>query len=389
MKSWPTKKLGGICLINMGQSPSSSTYNSNQEGLPFFQGKKDYGEKHPTPNTWCSAPIKIVDVGDVLISVRAPVGALNVAKEKSCIGRGLAGLRSGEGLDQSFLFYFLREKEKYIASLGTGSTFTAISKKHLENLEIPFPPLVEQKKIVAKLEKLLAKIKEVKRLRVEARAATLSLFSAELHKIFEEGKKKGWDEKEIEQIAEKVEYGTSQKTSDLGEVAVFRMNNIQNGLLDLNKLKYLSQTAQDLPKLYLKSGDILFNRTNSPELVGKTAIYEGENDKNTFASYLIRVVVDRKKATPRFVNYFLGSSLCRNAQIVPHIAQQVGQANFSGGKLKKIKILLPSLADQKKVVVRLDKFSAKLKKLEEYQKSTDIDLIRLEQSILHKAFSGV
>ena len=173
--SWPTKKLGEVCKINMGQSPASSTYNERQAGLPFYQGKKDYGEKYLTPRVWCSDPIKTVEAGDILISVRAPVGALNVAKEKSCIGRGLAGLRASRELDQDFLFLFLKMKEKDIASLGIGSTFTAISKKDIENIKIPLPPLGEQRRIVEKIEKLFAKIDEASLLRAESLTASAAL----------------------------------------------------------------------------------------------------------------------------------------------------------------------------------------------------------------------
>lgn len=181
---YPTKKLGEVCEINMGQSPSSSTYNEDRDGLPFYQGKKDYGERYPTPRVWCSEPIKIVEDGDILISVRAPVGALNITKEKSCIGRGLAGLRSKVNLDQDYLFYFLKLKEKEIASLGTGSTFTAISKKHLENIKIPLPPLSEQKKIVEKLERVLAKISEAKKLQVATQNDLTALEQSVLSEVF-------------------------------------------------------------------------------------------------------------------------------------------------------------------------------------------------------------
>ena len=96
--NYPTKKLGEVAAIIMGQSPVFSTYNQSGIGLPFYQGKKDYGEINPTPRVWCSAPVKIVESGDILISVRAPVGSLNIANEKSCIGRGLAGIRGNKNL---------------------------------------------------------------------------------------------------------------------------------------------------------------------------------------------------------------------------------------------------------------------------------------------------
>jgi len=183
-QKWEEKELGEVCELNMGQSPSSSTYNSNQDGLPFYQGKKDYGEKYPTPRVWCSNPIKIVEAGDILISVRAPVGALNIAREKSCIGRGLAGLRSGKNLEQGILYYFLTLKQKDISDMGTGSTFTAVSKKHLENIKIPLPPVEEQKKIVARLDSLSEKIKNLREYQKSTASDFISLEQSILHKAF-------------------------------------------------------------------------------------------------------------------------------------------------------------------------------------------------------------
>ncbi|MEG1581502.1 MAG: hypothetical protein RR386_09635, partial [Bacteroidaceae bacterium] len=83
------KRLDEVCHLNMGQSPDSKSYNGNGEGLPFFQGNADFGEMHPSIRMWCNEPTKVVDSGTLLISVRAPIGALNFATEKSCIGRGL------------------------------------------------------------------------------------------------------------------------------------------------------------------------------------------------------------------------------------------------------------------------------------------------------------
>ncbi len=183
-KGWEEKSLGEVCKLNMGQSPVSSTYNQSRDGLPFYQGKKDYGEKYPIPRIWCSEPIKIVEDGDILISVRAPVGALNVAKEKSCIGRGLAGLRGEKELNQDFLFYFLKLKEKDIAELGTGSTFKAISKKNIENYKILLPEVSEQKKTVARLDALAEKIKKFQEYQNQTRADLIALEKSVLHQAF-------------------------------------------------------------------------------------------------------------------------------------------------------------------------------------------------------------
>ena len=92
-KRWVSSRLGDVAEIVLGQSPPSSTYNENENGLPFYQGKLEFGNIYPSPQKWCTEPKKIAEKGDVLISVRAPVGPTNICPERSCIGRGLAAIR--------------------------------------------------------------------------------------------------------------------------------------------------------------------------------------------------------------------------------------------------------------------------------------------------------
>ena len=148
-------KLEEICAINMGQSPDSSTYNENGSGLPFFQGNADFGEIYPTIRVWCSEPTKIAREKDILISVRAPIGALNIANCECCIGRGLAALTVNEDIcAQKYLWHMLSGKVDELNSKGTGSTFKAINKKILAETEIPLPPLSTQRHIAAVLDKV-------------------------------------------------------------------------------------------------------------------------------------------------------------------------------------------------------------------------------------------
>lgn len=148
-------RLEEICTINMGQSPDSSTYNEDGNGLPFFQGNADFGEIYPAVRMWCSEPTKIAREKDILISVRAPIGALNIANCECCIGRGLAALTVNEDIcAQEYLWHALSGKVDELNSKGTGSTFKAINKKTLSETEIPLPPIDEQRKIAAILDKV-------------------------------------------------------------------------------------------------------------------------------------------------------------------------------------------------------------------------------------------
>jgi len=141
-------KLAEFCKINMGQSPESSSYNDTGKGMPFFQGNADFGEVNPKVRVWCDAPTKIAYPKDILISVRAPIGALNIADVECCIGRGLAALTVDETkCYQKYLWYALESKVAELNSKGTGSTFKAISKSILFGTEVPLPALDNQKVI--------------------------------------------------------------------------------------------------------------------------------------------------------------------------------------------------------------------------------------------------
>ena len=161
-QGWRWTQLGDVCDIISGQSPPGHTYRDIPEGLPFFQGKADFGLRNPTARVWCVAPKKIAMPNDILISVRAPVGPTNVADVECCVGRGLAIIRCKKNADMDFVLSFLKLTQEKISQMGTGSTFSSISRIHLLNLEIPLPPFSEQKRIVADLNKKMAAVEKAR-----------------------------------------------------------------------------------------------------------------------------------------------------------------------------------------------------------------------------------
>ena len=190
-------RLDKICTINMGQSPDSSTYNAEHNGLPFFQGNADFGEIHPSVRMWCSEPSKIARENDILISVRAPIGALNIANCECCIGRGLAALTVNNDIcTREYLWYALSSKIDELNSKGTGSTFKAVNKSTLSETEIPLPPLDEQRRIAATLDKVSDLISK--------RRQQLDKLDELVMEMFGDCKTnpKGWPVLSLEQIAE-------------------------------------------------------------------------------------------------------------------------------------------------------------------------------------------
>lgn len=145
-EEWEVMKLGDVAGLIMGQSPPGSTYNEKGRGMPFLQGKAEFGATSPKHVKYTTKPLKIAPKGSVLVSVRAPVGDVNIAGIDYCIGRGLASLSLSEG-GNSFLFFLLNYFKNKLKKEGTGSTFKAINKSKLQEFKIPFPPLSVQQKI--------------------------------------------------------------------------------------------------------------------------------------------------------------------------------------------------------------------------------------------------
>ena len=137
---WAVATLGDTCSVVQGQSPPGYTYNTDADGLPFLQGKAEFGYIYPTPVKWCSAPSKIAEPDDVLISVRAPVGPTNLCEIRSCIGRGLAAIRPEDDIPSKYILYAIRASADDLRAKAAGTTFEAIKGDDLRLHSIPVAP---------------------------------------------------------------------------------------------------------------------------------------------------------------------------------------------------------------------------------------------------------
>ncbi|MBY5478313.1 restriction endonuclease subunit S [Rhizobium leguminosarum] len=186
------------------------------------------------------------------------------------------------------------------------------------------------------------------------------------------------------------QYGTSQKShASQSGVPVLTMGNIQDGRVIWGSEKRIPERSDDLPALYLKTSDLLYNRTNSAELVGKTGIYRGQNDAKTFASYLIRLRPSLLHSSPVYLNIAMNAPCFRETQIVPLIKKQTGQANVSGSALKNMLIPLPPLAEQHRIVAKVDELMALCDQLEASLTSADETRKKLLDALLAEALAPV
>ena len=150
----PKSKIANECKVIAGQSPEGKHYNSEGIGLPFYQGKKEFKNKYlGEPTTWTSFVTKEAESGDILMSVRAPVGPVNISTEKICIGRGLAAIRTNKTINNDFLYYYLLKQEKRING-NVGAVFNSINKKQIEEIVIPITSITRQIEIVKEIESI-------------------------------------------------------------------------------------------------------------------------------------------------------------------------------------------------------------------------------------------
>ena len=197
-----------------------------------------------------------------------------------------------------------------------------------------------------------------------------------------------WRWKRIGEVALFTQYGTSTKSIHSGQgIPVLTMGNIQDGAVVWRNEKKIPAPSEELPALFLKQFDLLYNRTNSAELVGKTGIYLGEDDCKTFASYLIRIQLSRTSSSPHYVNLAMNAPVFRETQIVPLIKKQTGQANVNGTALKNMLIPMPPVLEQHRIVANVDRLLALCDRLEARLTSSDHARRRMLEALLQEVLA--
>jgi type I restriction enzyme S subunit len=313
-KDWDTAKLGerGIFEVIMGQSPPSSTYNKKNQGLPFLQGKMEFGEIFPSPLLYCSKPIKIAEKNDILISVRAPVGDVNISPLKLCIGRGLASIKCNpQKISYLFLFYFMKYKGKKFENISSGSTFKAIRRNELDNFEILLPSPGEQKKIaevLSTLDQAIEKIGEAieKTQRLKKGLMQELLTKGIGHKEFKKTEigriPKEWVIKKIKDIG-KVFTG---KTPPTGRALYWQGRIPFITPADIKEAKYVYETKRNItPEGVRQVGNIIPKDGVLVVCIGSTIGKMGLTYKESVTNQQINAIVCDDKINPHFIYYTL------------------------------------------------------------------------------------
>lgn len=312
-------------------------------------------------------------------------------KIECCIDNNLMAFIS-EKYFYKYIFYWTKSLNFY--ELTNATTVPALRKTDLENIPIPLPPLNEQQRIVNIIESLFAKLDRAKELIENTLAQFEQNKMAILHKAFTgeltaKWRKENnidlssWKEKTIDELCTSLKYGTSKKSNPEGSVVVLRMGNLQNGEIDWSNLMY-TDDKDDIEKYLLKKGDVLFNRTNSPELVGKTSIYRGEYPA-IYAGYLIKLDYG-KDIIGEYLNYMMNSTKAKHYCYTVK-TDGVSQSNINAKKIGAFEIPVPTIEEQQEIVNILDNLLAKYNKIKNLEQQLEkIEL--LKKAILAKVFRG-
>jgi len=376
---WPTKKLSDI-YENLDSKRVPITKKDRIEGPYPYYGAS--GVVDSVSDYLFDEDLLLVSEDGANLLARTYPIAFSISG-KTWVNNHAHVLRFPSLVSQRFVEYYLNSIS--LRDYVSGMAQPKLNKKSLNLIPIPDPEHQVKSKVVELLDKAFADIDQA-RLNTEKNLRNArEVFDSYLQQVFSECSER-WKQTTLNDLCNKFEYGTSSKSSQEGEVPVIRMGNIQDGSIVMDKLVY-SLNEDDNQKYRLNFNDILFNRTNSAELVGKTAIYKSE-EQAIFAGYLIRIHRNEKLLNADYLNFYLNSPIARRygEQVM---SQSTNQANISGSKLKMYPINVPaSLEEQQVIVEKISTLKERTEELEATYKSKLKALDELKKSLLQQAFTG-
>ena len=367
--------LKEICAINMGQSPDSNSYNENGKGIPFFQGNADFGERYPVVRKWCSSPIKIAMPEDILISVRAPIGALNYAKEKCCIGRGLAAITPDRlKVAPEFIFWFLKSKNTELNSKGTGSTFKAIGRKVLEETMVPDIPVDKQLECATALNKIY----EVIQMRKQELLSLDDLIRARFVEMFGDPIKNP-KKYPVHQLSEHItsltsgSRGWAQYCVDDGREWFITIKNVKGCHIITDNMQPVNAPDNaEAKRTKVQEGDLLISITAD---LGRTGVVTKEIAEHGayINQHLSCIRVNKEVLNPLFVAHYMESPAGKEQFTAKNQSAVKAGLNFTA--INSLKLIVPPMEEQENFINFINQVNkskvAVQKALDETQKLFD------------------
>ena len=400
-KDWKVVKVEKICKVVGGGTPSKNVREYWNGKIPFVTPTDvrkledrnakliDTTESYITEKGLKNSSANLLPPGTVLLTSRATIGYCVINKVPVTTNQGFANLICKERVHNLYLLYLMRFLRRKLEQLAAGSTFKEIARTIVRNLWISLPSLKEQEKIakilsvvdeaILKVDEVIAKTERLKKGLMQE-LLTKGIGHKELEDTEIGRIPKNREVVRLEDVLELCQYGLSIKMSDKGKYPIVRMDEIVDGYVVSEITKYVDLDEKTFRNFKLEKGDILFNRTNSYELVGRTGIFLLEGDY-VFASYLIRLRPNRDMIDPSFLTFHLIFSNDRLRQLA---TRAVHQANINATNLKRFKIPIPPLLEQKKIASILSTVYKKL----EVERNERAKLERIKQGLADLLLTG-
>lgn len=373
--------LNAFCALTMGQSPDSESYNIEHNGFPFYQGNADFGRIHPMVRVWCSAPKKLAKAGDILISVRAPIGALNIADCDCCIGRGLAAITpDATCADTMFLFYALYASAAELQRRGTGSTFKAISKNALSNLLLPSYCLEEQKEISAVLQQvdhlISLRQRQAEKLDELVKVRFVEMFGDPVlnTKLFPQH-----ELKEYIQFLTSGSRGWAKFFSDDGELFI-TIKNVKNGHINLSDIQHVMPPDNaEAKRTKVQAGDLLISITAD---LGRTGVVSDNlAQRGAYINqHLTCIRLKKDEVLPQYVSAFLESAAGKRQFSAKNQSAVKAGLNFEA--IKSLRLFMPPLELQREYIAFVNEAD---REKERIQRSAAL-LETLKRSLMQQYF---
>jgi len=392
--------LGDVCTFENGDRGSNYPSRSAQtrRGIPFINAGHltDDGIDIQNLNFIPRERFDLlrngkIRAGDILFCLRGSLGkfASVGSLSEGAIASSLVIVRPGELVLREYILAYFRSDlcSDMISQFKNGAAQPNLGAQSVKKFVIPIPPISEQRRIVGILDEAFKGIAVAKANAEKNVRHARALFENYREAVFTQHAP-NWALKQLADFAT-TQYGLSQPMNELGKgFKIFRMGEVQDGrLVDTGRMKFADITEEEFQKYRLQSGDVLFNRTNSFELVGKTGIFELEGDY-CFASYLIRVLPDPHVMLPAFLNYFMNSKRFQKS-VKQKASRSINQANINATILSQESIPFPeSLKEQRLIVAKLDSLRAEGSRLESLYQHKIAALEALKKSLLYQAFTG-
>lgn len=346
--------LGDLFSISSGGTPDKKYEVYYTNGTIPWVKTGDLKEKYVSPNIeqitkegLNNSSAKLFPAGTVLVAMYgATIGACSILDFEASTNQACAAFLPTPKVFPDYLYYFLQSKKEVFIQSGVGGAQPNISAGYLKKFPFQLRPLDEQKQIIL----VLNRVNDLISLRKQQLAKLDELVKARFVEMFGEypSNQKGWTICTIRDIVEDVRYGTSRPAVAGGAYPYLRMNNITySGELDLSEVKQIDIPEKELPKCTVRYGDVLFNRTNSKELVGKTCVYN-RDDMMVLAGFIIRVRVN-ERILPEFLSSFLNADFSKR-MLLGMCKAAIGQANINAQELQNIELYLPPIALQQEFV---------------------------------------